>query len=87
VVRLRLVAVSPAGAARPLGTIAIAAGAVDWRRGSLETTLGPGERLALDAETPALLQSVMGWVPRSDPPAGWRVAAETAEAVVLERAP
>ncbi|MFH1475334.1 MAG: hypothetical protein ABIG85_05685, partial [Chloroflexota bacterium] len=86
-VRLRLVAVSIPGPGRLLGQIEIPAGAADWRRGSVETTLRPGERLAIEAETPAVLQSVMGWVPRSDPPAGWRVAAETAEAVVLERTP
>ena len=86
-VRLRLVAVPAAGADRPLGMIEIPAGDADWRRGDIEASLGPGERLAIDAETPALLQSIMGWVPRSDPPPGWRVGAETAEAVVLERAP
>lgn len=86
-VRLRLVAVPAAGADRPLGMIEIPAGAVDWRRGGIEVSLGPGERLAIDAESPVLLQSIAGWVPRSDPPAGWRVAMETAEAVVLERAP
>jgi hypothetical protein len=86
-VRLRLVAVPVAGADRPLGPIEIPAGAADWRRGSIEATLRPGERLAIEAETPVILQSVMGWVPRSAPPAGWRIAAETAEAVLLERAP
>ncbi len=86
-VRLRLVAVPAAGADRPLGMIEIPGGASDWRRGDVEAALAPGERLAIDAETPVLLQSVMGWVPRSGPPAGWRVAAETAEAVILERAP
>ena len=50
-------------------------------------TLAPGERLAVEAVTPAVLQSVAGWAPRPDLPAGWRVAAETDEATVLERAP
>jgi hypothetical protein len=86
-VRLRFVAVPAAGPERPLGTIEIPAGAVDWRRGDVEASLGPGERLAIDAETPVLLQSVVGWVPHGDPPPGWRIAVETAEAVVLERAP
>ena len=86
-VRLRLVAVPGAGAERALGVVEIPAGTADWRRGGIEATLAPGERLAIVAEAPVLLQSVTGWVPRSNPPAGWRVAAETAEAVVLERAP
>ncbi len=88
-VRLRLLAVpaSGAGAGRPLGEIVLAASDEDWRRGRAMVALEPGERLAFEALTPALLQSVTGWLPRSDPPPGWRVAAETDEAVVLERAP
>ncbi len=50
-------------------------------------TLAPGERLAVEALTPAVLQSVAGWTPRPAVPDGWRVADETDEATVLERAP
>ncbi len=70
-----------------LGEITIPAADQDWRRGSLEVELAPGERIALEAVDPTRLQAVSGWTARTDPPAGWRVAAETAEAVVLERAP
>ena len=37
--------------------------------------------------SPAVVQSVTGWIPRPDAPPGWRVASETDEAIVLERAP
>ena len=75
------------GPGRPLGEISIPAADVDWRRGSLEVDLEPGERIALDVVDATRLQAVMGWVPRSPPPAGWRIATESGEAVVLERTP
>ena len=50
-------------------------------------TVAPGERLAIEAISPAVVQSVTGWVPRPDVPSGWRIASQTDEAVVLERAP
>jgi hypothetical protein len=75
------------GTGRRLGEIAIPPTDDDWRRGSLDVELEPGERIALEAVGPTRLQAVNGWSARTDPPTGWRVAAETAEAVVLEPAP
>lgn len=88
-VALDLVALPPdgSGAGRSLGSIEIPAGGSDWRRGTAPVRLAPGERLALEARTPAIVQAVTGWAARPVVPAGWRVAAETAEATVLERAP
>lgn len=75
------------GAGRPIGRIDIPAGEATWRRGSTDVRLAPGERLALEARTPVIVQAVSGWTDDPVLPAGWRVATETAEATVLERAP
>lgn len=87
--RLRVLAVPAdgAGTGRVLGVIEIPAGPDDWARGRTTVTIAPDERLVLELVTPAVVQAVTGWVPRPEVPAGWRVAAETAEAAVLERAP
>lgn len=88
-VRLDLLAVPADGSepGRALGTIVVAPGADDWGRGSADVTIAPGERLAVAAGTPAIVQSIAGWVSRPLIPTRWRVATETAEATVLERAP
>ncbi len=75
------------GAGRSLATIDLPAGSDPWRRGTAAVTLAAGERLAVEARTPAVLQAVAGWAPRPAVPAGWRVATETDEATVLERVP
>ena len=49
--------------------------------------LSPGERLTLEAIDRIALQSVTGFVPDPGPPQGWRVVADTADAVVWERVP
>ena len=89
VTRLRVLALSgdTLAESREAGTIDIAPGSDDWARGSAPVTLNPGERLAIEAITPAVVQSVTGWVPRPDLPPGWRVASQTEEATLLERAP
>lgn len=74
-------------AGRPVGVVEIPAGEGAWRRGAATIRLEPGERLALEARTPAIVQAVAGWGPRPEVPAGWRVATETAEATVLEPVP
>jgi hypothetical protein len=76
-----------AGAGRSLAVIDLPATTDSWRRGSAAVTLAPGERLAVEALTPAVVQAVAGWAPRPEVPDGWRVATETDEATVLERIP
>jgi hypothetical protein len=88
-VSLRLVAVpaDDAAAGRSLAVIDLPATTATWRRGSAAVILAPGERLAVEALTPAVVQAVAAWAPRPDVPDGWRVATETDEATVLERIP
>jgi hypothetical protein len=88
-VRVRVLAL-PAdgtGAGRDVGTIEIAPGIDDWARGSTPITVAAGERLVIEAISPAIVQAAIGWMPVSDPPTGWRVATQTGEAIVLERQP
>lgn len=86
-VQLRVLAVSVdgSGAGRLVGTLDIPAANADWRRGRLDVDLRPGERLTLEATTTARIQAVIEWTNSTSPPAGWQVATETSEAIVLER--
>ncbi|HYO41656.1 MAG TPA: hypothetical protein VES19_00530 [Candidatus Limnocylindrales bacterium] len=88
-VSLRVVAVpvEGSGTSRELGRIDIPGGADEWARGSVGVTVAPGERMAIEAVTPAVVQAVTAWAPRPALPEGWRIATETDEATVLERAP
>ncbi|MDQ1324223.1 MAG: hypothetical protein QG587_1559, partial [Chloroflexota bacterium] len=72
---------------RDLGTISIGPGTDEWARGSVPVAVAPGERLAIEAITPAVVQAVIGWGPRPELPPGWRIASQTDEATVLERVP
>ena len=87
--RLRLLAVpaAGAGAVRELGTLDIVAGEDGWGRGDQAVSLGAGERLAIEAISPATIQGVTGWMPRTELPPGWALATETDRASVLERSP
>jgi hypothetical protein len=58
----------------------------DWQVVTANVDLLPGEAIAIRAVDPITVQSVVGFTPGLAPP-GWRVAVETADAVVLERTP
>ncbi len=64
--RLRVVALpgDTLAGGRDLGTISIGPGADEWARGSVPVAVAPGERLAIEAITPAVVQAVIGWAPR-----------------------
>jgi hypothetical protein len=53
----------------------------------LDLDPAPGATIEIEAIDPAVVQSVRGFVPSPVVPDGWRVTAESDEAVVLERAP
>ena len=84
--RFDLVAVG-SGTERDLGETAAPATIVDdWQIVPATVVLLPGEAVAVRAIDPILVQSVLGYVP-AVPPAGWRVAGEAPDWIVLERAP
>ena len=83
--RFRVLAVS-GGHARDLAeAVAPATTVEDWQVLRADVVLRPGEAIAIEAIDPITVQSVLGFVP-GVVPAGWRLADETPDAVVLERA-
>jgi hypothetical protein len=82
----KVLAQAPDGSLRDLTTLTTTAHD-DWARGTAAVNLPSGDRLVLEAVTPATIQAVSGWVDREPVPAGWQIALDTAEATVLERAP
>ncbi|HET7677771.1 MAG TPA: hypothetical protein VFK38_07940 [Candidatus Limnocylindrales bacterium] len=86
--RLRLIGLAPDGSKRELAALVAPPSGIElWQVLPATVTLAPGERLAVEALDPLVLQSVRGFVPGAVPPPGWKVARETPEAVLLERAP
>ncbi len=74
-------------AGRPLADVVAPATAADgWQVVDAAIELRSGERLVVEAVDDITLQSFLGFT-TSGPPDGWRVAATTAEAIVLERSP
>ena len=84
--RFTLLATGPGGD-RPLADLAAPATTVDdWQVVPSDIVLNPGEAVAIVAVDPITVQSVLGFVPAAVP-AGWHVARQTADAVVLDRDP
>jgi hypothetical protein len=84
--RFRVLAVSGDDARDVAQVIAPATTVEDWQVVRADVVLRPGEAIAIEAIDPITVQSVLGFVP-GVVPAGWRLADETPDAVVLERAP
>lgn len=87
--RFRLVALTPSAAAaggRMIAALEVAL-AEGFQRLDATAELRAGEELWLEAVDTVTVQSVRGFGAPAGPPPGWRIAAETADAVVLERVP
>lgn len=78
---------SPDGGRLLVEVTAPPSGPAEWQVLAADVQLEPGERLALEAVDALAVQSVRGFIEGLAPPAGWRVAAETDRAVLLERSP
>ncbi len=84
--RFRLIATA-GGAERDVGDLVAPATSTDpWQVVRADVTLRPGEQLAIEANDPVTVQSVLGFI-ATRPPDGWQSVAATADAVVLGRLP
>jgi hypothetical protein len=84
--RVRLVASDASGSVRDLASLVVpATGTDEWQVEPASVTLDAGERLVIQAEDAAALQSVRGFVPMPPLPAGWKIGSQTDDAVVLEK--
>jgi hypothetical protein len=83
------VAVGADGSTRPLGDARFEPtdARLRWSVARVSIDVRSGERPAVEAVEATAIQSVRGFVPAPDPPAGWLVGRETDDAVTLERAP
>jgi hypothetical protein len=84
--RFQLLAEGAAGT-RQLGSLVVPASGIDeWQVVRASVTLQAGEDLAVQAQDPAALQSVRGFVPLTALPLGWVLRSETTDAAVWARA-
>ena len=56
----------------------------EWQAVKTEVDLRPGERLAIEAVDPVMVQSILGFV-ATGLPNGWQIVRTTPDAVVLGR--
>ncbi|MFL5679379.1 MAG: hypothetical protein ACJ77B_02115 [Chloroflexota bacterium] len=83
---IALLALRPDGTSRSLGGLAVARSQRVSTVVTASIDLAAGERLVLATSDTLTIQGIRGFVPATSVP-GWRVALETGDAVVLERAP
>lgn len=82
--RVRLIAVGSAGE-RDIADLVVPATLLDeWQVVKTEVDLRPGERLAIEAVDPVMVQSILGFV-ATGLPNGWQIVRTTPDAVVLGR--
>jgi hypothetical protein len=90
--RFALVAETTTGTERTLAELTAAGTDQAWQRLTAEVQLQPGDHLAVRAIDALTVQSLRGYVAAAgtgggSPIPGWRIAASTDQAVVLERKP